>query len=148
MKPIISLVFTLAIIGCSTNSPSQETIDQWKQEIIDAEKRFSDLSAEKGEYEAFLAFASDDAVLKRRSDIIKGREDMTKWLEEHVSSGNTTLTWKPDFVDVSNSGDLGYTYGKYSFLYYDSLGVQQESIGIFHTVWKRQKNGEWKFVYD
>jgi len=58
------------------------------------------------------------------------------------------LEWAPDFVDVSSSGDLAYTYGKFTFSFKDSLGNKVENKGIFHTVWKRQSNGEWKFVWD
>ena len=57
-------------------------------------------------------------------------------------------SWKPDFVDVSSSGDLGYTYGQYTFIRLDSIGNETASQGIFHTVWKRQSDGNWRFVYD
>ena len=58
------------------------------------------------------------------------------------------LVWKPDYVDVSESGDLAYTYGKYTFTSRDSTGRKVVSKGIFHTVWKRQEDGSWKFVWD
>jgi ketosteroid isomerase-like protein len=56
------------------------------------------------------------------------------------------LTWSPDFIDVSASGDMAYTYGKYNYTTTDSLGNVSEIEGIFHTVWKRQADGNWKFV--
>ena len=58
------------------------------------------------------------------------------------------LIWKPDFVDVSASGDLAYTYGAYTYSYKDSTGAIVEQGGIFHTVWKRQADGGWRFVWD
>ena len=58
------------------------------------------------------------------------------------------LSWKPDFVDVSASGDLGYTYGHFTYSYTDSTGTIMESSGVFHTVWKRQADGSWLFVWD
>ena len=61
---------------------------------------------------------------------------------------NVQLTWKADFVDVSASGDLGYTYGEYTYTYKDEAGNTLSEKGIFHTVWKRQKNGDWRFVWD
>ena len=51
-------------------------------------------------------------------------------------------------MDVSESGDLAYTYGKYTFSAFDSNAKKIEAKGIFHTVWKRQEDGSWKFVYD
>ncbi|MEK7720117.1 MAG: DUF4440 domain-containing protein [Bacteroidota bacterium] len=58
------------------------------------------------------------------------------------------LLWKPDFVEVSASGDLGYTYGKFLFPTHDSTGQVIRSKGIFHTVWKKQADGQWRFVWD
>lgn len=61
---------------------------------------------------------------------------------------NETLTWKPTFVDVSKSGDMAFTYGDFVFTYLDSLGNKKQNKGIFHTVWKRQNDSSWKFVWD
>jgi ketosteroid isomerase-like protein len=58
-----------------------------------------------------------------------------------------TLEWKPDFVDASTSGDMGYTYGHYVYTKVDEKGEKKEFKGIFHTVWKKI-NGQWKFVWD
>ncbi|MFC2138829.1 YybH family protein, partial [Bacteroidota bacterium] len=58
------------------------------------------------------------------------------------------LEWKPDYIDVSTSGDLGYTFGKFTFSAKDTTGKLIESEGIFHTVWKRQEDGSWKYVWD
>jgi ketosteroid isomerase-like protein len=59
-----------------------------------------------------------------------------------------SLKWTPDFIDVAASCDLGYTYGKYTFAVTDSTGKVNESRGYFHTVWKKQKDGNWRFVWD
>ncbi len=58
------------------------------------------------------------------------------------------LQWAPVFVDVAASGDLGYTYGNYTYTASDSLGNAISTKGIFHTVWKRQADGQWRFVWD
>jgi ketosteroid isomerase-like protein len=56
---------------------------------------------------------------------------------------NASVKWSPDFIDVSSSGDLGYTYGKYVWESKDSTGKTTASKGIFHTVWEKQKDGNW-----
>ena len=43
---------------------------------------------------------------------------------------------------------MAYTYGEYEFTSLDTLGKSKVSKGIFHTVWKRQGDGTWKYVYD
>jgi ketosteroid isomerase-like protein len=69
-------------------------------------------------------------------------------VEERPQTPGSSLVWKPDYVDVSKSGDLGYTYGTYNYTSLDSLGNEQSSSGVFHTVWKRQEDSSWKFVSD
>ena len=133
------------MLSCERDNNLEAKKEQWKQEVINTETEFAKLLKEKGMHEAFVAFADENAVLMRNDDLIIGKEA----IDERYSNFNSkNLTWKPDFIDVSNSGDLAYTYGKYNYTYKDSIGNNQIDTGIFHTVWKRQNDGSWKFVWD
>ena len=142
--------FIVLIVSFSCQYESKESsVEQWKNEIIQTEKNFADMASSNGIAQAFLFYAAEDAVLERNDVLIKGKQSIADILRKNNSNSmEVTLSWKPDFVDVSNSGDLGYTYGKYQYVSIDSLGNKQESEGIFHTVWKRQKDGSWKYVWD
>ena len=135
-------------IGCNPKV-SDAQILQWKEEIRETELAFSALSEEEGVAEAFLAYAAGNAVLMRGKDLIKGHDAIRQRFEANPADpSEVQLTWSPDFVDVSESGDLGYTYGTYTLVTTDSLGNKNTSTGVFHTVWKRQPDGSWKFVWD
>jgi ketosteroid isomerase-like protein len=58
------------------------------------------------------------------------------------------VTWTADFVDVSDDGTLGYTYGKYLLKVRQPNKTTKEYKGTFHTVWKKQTDGSWKYVWD
>jgi ketosteroid isomerase-like protein len=150
MKPGIFLSLCLAFLFYSCNSgPSEEDVEAWKKEIVATEAAFAKMVAEDGIMRAFLAFGADDAVLDKGKRVIVGKEAMRAYYKERETRpGKVTVTWKPDFVDVAASGDLGYTYGKAFFTKTDTSGVVKIDSGIFHTVWKRQPNGKWKFVWD
>jgi ketosteroid isomerase-like protein len=127
----------------------EDTIKKWKIEILDTEKEFSEMASKEGIATAFLKYAAEDVVLMRNNNLIIGKSKLQDFYKEkNANSGNVSLTWKPDFVDVSNSGDLGYTYGKYQYTSIDSIGNKHTSEGVFHTVWKKQSDGKWKFVWD
>ena len=143
---LIILVLVVIIQACANNS-QEEQLAQWKQEIVQAEKDFSAMAGDDGIPAAFLAFAAQDAVLKRGNNLVVGWGAIEERFAQQTQ-GNVKLEWSPDFVDVSASGDLGYTYGNYTLTSTDSLGNEVENTGIFHTVWKRQANGEWRFVWD
>ena len=145
----ISLLFSLMFLSGCSSEPGKNKTDQWKQEILNTEKAFSDLSQREGIAEAFLTYAAEDAVLMRNNQLVQGRDAIARRFEENKPDpGEVTLTWVPDFVEVSAAGDLGYTYGSFTLITTDSLGSKSSSTGVFHTVWKRQKDGSWRFVWD
>ena len=85
---------------------------------------------ENGLHDAFVAFADDNAILIRGTELIKGKNA----IDAHYKNQHTKdLTWKVDFVEISKSGDLGYTYGEYIYSYQDSIGNQQKETGVFNT---------------
>ena len=142
---LLILLFVI-ILGCTQNSNKK---DIWKKEIMEAELVFSNMSQKEGIAKAFSEFAADDVVINRNDSLIIGKEGLQQFYGQTSSPNRKVeLSWKPDFVDVSSSGDLGYTYGKYLFSVTDSTGQIQSSTGIFHTVWKRQADGKWRFVWD
>ncbi len=145
----IIVIVTILVMNVSCGSSESDNIQKWKSEILQAESNFVALAKNEGVPAAFVEFADADAVLLRNNNLILGREALQDYYESHlVDSGNSTLTWKPDFVDVSKSGDLAYTYGYYVFTFLDSTNAEVKTKGVYHTVWKRQNDGSWKFVWD
>ena len=103
----------------------------------------------EGLAKAFAEYAADDVVINRNDSLIFGKDGLMQFYSQATNpSQKVELSWKPDFADVSESGDLAYTFGKYLFTVSDSTGNIQSSTGIFHTVWKRQSDGSWRFVWD
>ena len=147
MKKLVFILFLFVLFFSCQRHPSNETLNSWKAEIVATEKAFNDLAQKEGLAKAFEVYAAPDGVINRRRKIIKGKTAISKWYLENPRP-DQTLTWKPDFVDVSLSGDLGYTYGSATFITIDSTGTKNKRIGKFHTVWKRQPNGDWRFVWD
>lgn len=122
--------------------------ETYKQEIIQTEFDFAKMVKEQGVQAGFTFFADSNAVMRRADEsLIMGKIA----IEEHFGKSrykDAILEWKADFVDVAESGDLGYTYGHYTFEAKDSTGNSVKATGTFHTVWKRQPDGSWKFVWD
>jgi len=144
-KYSLVFIFFIFIYQSCGKSVDKNMIEEWKKEVIQTELEFCNMSKEKGMRIAFLNFVANEGVLPRNNELIKGKDSIKVFMKNSTSKG---LSWKPDFVDVSASGDLAYTYGKYTFEYQDSLGNTKTSDGIFHTVWKRQPDNSWKFVWD
>ena len=119
-----------------------------EEEIRLAEKQFEQDLNEKGPAFAFKKYAAPNAVIRRENDsIILGPEAIHRYYS-NAFYASAKAYWSPDFIDVSEDGSMAYTYGKYRWVSSDSSGVAQEFSGIFHTVWKRQPDGSWKYVWD
>lgn len=147
MYKLTLIVVALLSVSCAKKA-KQINLNEIKAKIIKAEDDFKNLSQSKGIGVAFYTFADDDAVIKRENDtLIKGKENIKSYYR-NPKFKNASVTWKPDFVDVSNDGTIAYTYGNYIWTVKDSLGNERNFKGIFHTVWKKQKNGSWKYVWD
>jgi len=132
------VLINLFIAGCCVQMDKKEL----KQILIKTDSSFSRMSVEKGIKSAFDFYMDDTAVMYRdNSHPIKGRENINKLFN---SEATDTLRWKPTFADVAESGDLGYTLGEYS--YTSEQGKQ--SMGYYVSIWKKQENGDWKYVFD
>ena len=148
-----SIIFlTLSILlSCSSPKSSNESKpdnENAKQEIEKAEKDFAQMAADKGIAEAFYFFADPDVTIKRQNDsLIHGKEAVKKFYSAPFYQ-KATVKWSPDFVDASIKGDMGYTYGKYVWSSTDSAGKAITFNGVFHTVWKKQPDGNWNYVWD
>jgi len=144
LSVFIFIVMTMISCNSVTNS---ETLSKSKQEILNTEKEFEACVKKEGMTVAFTKFAAEDAVLNRNDKLVKGKKAIKEFYESKKTDKNK-LIWNADFVDVSASGDLGYTYGEYTYTIIDSSGQSKEYKGIFHTVWKKQIDGSWKYVWD
>ena len=146
MKAYTLLCLSIILFSCSENKVINT--DDAKKEIADAEKAFEAMAKEKGIAEAFVFYADSNAVIKRRNDsLIRGKEGIRNFYSDAFYK-TASVTWAPDFIETSPDGGLGYTYGKYLWQSKDSTGKINEFRGVFHTVWKKQKDGSWRYVWD
>src|SRR6185369_14230433 len=107
--------------------------------LLLVEKEFSNAAAlnARTAYDALLA--NDARLLRENVEPAIGKAAAGKLMPE----AGRALTWEPAMADVSASGDLGYTYGKFEL---NTRGVTLQR-GSYVRVWKKL-NGKWKVVFD
>lgn len=150
MKNLL-LLLPFILLACNADKssplPAEENRIQAEAEIRQAEADFAAMAESEGVPAAFLHFAADEAVMQRGNRLIEGRAAMHDYFDAQTLD-SVSLNWAPDFVKASAAGDLGYTYGRYTFRAVDTTGQEVKAEGIFHTVWQRQPDGTWRFVWD
>ena len=143
----ITGLFIITLILFTSCQPSVDK-EKVKKEIFASEKAFEKMAADKGVAEAFYYYADENAVIRRQNDtLIFGKENIKSYYVKR-NNPNATVNWTPDFIDVSDCGTLGYTYGKYVWKLKKDDGTFEENRGVFHTVWKKQADNSWKYVWD
>ncbi|WP_224487900.1 YybH family protein [Robertkochia flava] len=139
---------TMFFICCSSMHAQVELdTENTVREIFAVEAAFQQMTENEGIAGAFRFFAADDAVLNRENILIKGKDAIYNYYDkerfEHVR-----VTWTPENVEVSKSEDLAFSYGRYQWIMTDDQGREQQLTGIYMTVWRRQENGEWRYIWD
>jgi ketosteroid isomerase-like protein len=107
-------------------------------EAVDSD--FAALSVAQGQSVAHAQFAAPDAV-EMLTDVVYGRDAI---VASHAHD-RSVLNWWPSGGDVARSGDIGYTLGRYVFTDL-SVNPSVDYPGHYLTIWKRQPDGQWKYV--
>jgi ketosteroid isomerase-like protein len=96
--------------------------------------------AEKGK--AWEEFADEHASLPAGS----GKQAIGAAYGTIYAKPGFSLSWHPTYVHVV--GDIGITSGPYERHLRDDSGQDRKSTGRYVTVWQRQTDGGWRFVWD
>lgn len=133
MKKLLILSFFTSLIS--------QAQDRGLKSLVEAERSFSKMSADKNLKEAFVNYFSPHSV-----DIVDGKEVNGLEHAKEMKIGNLYIVWEPNFADISSSGDFGYTTGPVRF--YRAKGDSAPFRSIYYsTVWQKQA-GEWKVIFD
>lgn len=137
----------LAFLSVASASLAAVDREKLKAELVRTELEFFQYALQHGFNEGLRAYMTEDAFIA--NSLTLGREAQAARVKAEQEKGtprNSVIHWKPLRADVSDSGDFGYTWGV------AESGPGKDGpfkpYGIYITIWKRQPDGRWKFVYD
>ncbi len=131
--------------GTGTDAPRQAT---WESELMAADRAFNDATARLGTEGWVGFFAPDGAMISQGVGEIRGPEAIRARMEAAFSDSSLRLTWEPLRAEVSRSGDLGFTVGRWESVRGDTAGAESWTQGLYVSIWRRQTDGSWKVVMD
>jgi ketosteroid isomerase-like protein len=124
-------MIALASLGAAAASPP--SAEQAAAPVVAAERAFARHVLDKGFKSGFLAFSAEDSIMFQPGPV-NPRPSFER-LPDEVPPG-PALQWWPHWAGMARSGDLGFTTGGAT------------SPVRFFTVWRRQADGSWKWIYD
>ncbi|MBS1735340.1 MAG: hypothetical protein JSS98_01890 [Bacteroidetes bacterium] len=132
----------IMLASCNTQTPALTEKNADVQEIINTDKAFSDMSRQLGMKKAFIQYISKDGVILRPGYLPIVGADAIDYLSQ-INDTAYTISWVPSHGEIAKSGEMGYTYGIYT------LAAKDTTLkGTYVSIWKKQSDGEWKFVLD
>lgn len=105
------------------------------QTAIDAERAFAADAQKLGQWTAFRKYAADDAIMFAPQQV--NAQEFLKPLKDPP----TSVFWWPGKSFVSCDGSYAVNTGPWVRQY-------GKAVGFFTTVWQRQADGSWKWIYD
>ena len=94
----LAIVILLTMYGCKMRD-TNDYYEKFKNEILITEDNFKNMVRERGMAEAFIHFASEDAVLSRNNKLIKGKEEIEEYFNYNCSLDPYLWTIKYVFVN-------------------------------------------------
>jgi len=153
--PFLILISVITIGACRSRvespramNPAAAVRQKAIDEIRETDQNFSILSEKQGMAKAFTTYAADEAIKLNDGAAPTVGFDSLRAQMSRLPANGPVLTWQVLKADASASGDLGYTFGQWLLTSKDDTGKKKTQFGVYVTVWKRQRNGQWRFVID
>ena len=118
-------------------------------EIRDADVAFAKATAERG-VEGWVSFFADSGVQVVPGRNVTGRAAIRALMAPELGDTAHVLTWHPVTVEASESGDFGYSLGRWDLVPRGATAGAGSALahGTYVTVWRKQGDGTWKVVLD
>jgi len=130
-------------VGCSSSPDLAAEVEN----LSAADRDFAGTTAARG-VEGWVANFAEDGVMFQAGAIVRGHAAIEDLMAPAFSDSSYSLWWEPEYAEVSNSADLGYTVGRYESRRVGADGVPLVGTGRYVTIWRRDSAGRWKVVLD
>lgn len=142
MNYLAFYIFLIPMIHLQNAQPAAEQL------LMAVDLEFSAHSLEYGRNAAFIAYCHEDGVmLVPNSYPVRGKDRISGKLMQKPDTAYR-LTWEPSYAECAASGELGYTYGIWTYRSADASGAPVILQGTYVTIWKKNDQGEWRFILD
>ena len=111
-----------------------------EQQLLELERQLSAQAQENGLGSALASVIHPEGMVIRPGAMLSGYDQITQGLTPPAGAG--PIYWQPDRVEVSRSGDMGMTSGRYVQVMTGSEAQQ----GRYVVVWRRDADNAWKVL--
>lgn len=139
MKILGSLIAAAALGAAACGDGSRGASTPTPEPVVAAERAFAADGLALGIKKSFLRHSADDAIILMPGPV-NAHESLGKAPDPEPGAKLPALVWWPLWAGVARSGELGFTTGPFH--------LDDKPVGHYFTVWKKQPDGSWKWVFD
>jgi len=138
---------TFAVSMVAPGLPAHADGNAEVQALLQADRDFAAATAERGG-EGWADWFAADGVMFPNSGRVDGQDAIRKRMLP-AFSGDIRLRWDPVTAVVAESGDLGYTLGRWEQVRVTE-GAADTSLatGSYVSIWKKVKGQGWRVAVD
>ena len=139
LRLLVSLCLAAILAGCAAGGPRPGSRERLADKadvsaVVAADLAFARLARDKGQWQAFRETMGDGAVM-----FVPQMTDARGWLADQAEPAQPAV-WRPERVVSSCDGTLAASMG--------SATLPDGTFSHYITVWKRQRNGAYRWVLD
>jgi ketosteroid isomerase-like protein len=137
MKTALGVALLAVLASAASAAPPGN--EDLREQLRQAETAFAKTMADR-DHAGFTSFLADETVFMGRSTL-RGKPAVAAAWKAFYDGPKAPFSWKPERVEVLDSGALGMTSGPV----YDENGQRS---GTFNSVWRREADGKWRIIFD
>lgn len=111
-----------------------------EQQLLELERQLSAAAQTEGLGGALAPAMHPNGMVIRPGVTLVGTDEIMRGLAPPANAG--PVYWQPDRVEVSQSGDMGMTSGRYVQV----IAGAEAQQGRYVVVWRRDAAGDWKVL--
>ncbi len=140
MKRMYGVLLLLVCLVSNAFAMSAEEQAKLEAEVRAAETAFAKSMADR-DPKAFATWGADDAVFCGRDNVTRGKQAVVDSWAGLFEGPNPPFSWQSEAAVVLESGTLALSYGPV-------FAADGKRFGTFNSIWRREKDGSWKVIFD
>lgn len=140
MRTVVHLALIATLLCACRPVTRQSDLASLRQQVTETELAFARSMADR-DHAAFTSFLSDEAVFFSGDSAVRGKAAVAEEWQPFFKGATPPFSWKPDQVQLLESGDLALSTGPV-------LDPQGKVVGRFNSIWRREASGKWRIVFD
>ncbi len=140
------VLITTLTLACGSPAGIDEAAE--REALMQADRDFAADTAARGG-DGWADWFAEDGLQFPSTGRVEGREAIRRRMRAAFTPENPRMVWEPETAFVSESGDLGYTIGRWRSLPPGSDDTAEATAtGSYVSIWRKDPTGQWQVAVD